>query len=86
VLQNGNPLDDRLAIAYAMVGNIEKQNGRADAARQAWQAALTLWPRDIRETPRQMAIRAELLTSLGRSQESKPLRERLTAMGYRVLI
>jgi tetratricopeptide (TPR) repeat protein len=86
VLQNGNPLDDRLAIAYAMVGNIEKQNGRADAARQAWQAALTLWPRGIRETPRQMAIRAELLTSLGRSQESKPLRERLTAMGYRVLI
>jgi hypothetical protein len=75
-----------VAYAYQLIGNIQKRNGNADAAREAWQAALFVWPSGIRETPRQMAFRADLLDAAGRSEEAKPLREQLTAMGYRKLI
>jgi tetratricopeptide (TPR) repeat protein len=87
-LRSGDPTHDQLAVAYAyrLIGNIQKRNGDADAARKAWLAALAVWPSRIRETPRQMAIHADLLDAVGRSEEAKPLRERLTAMGYRKLI
>ena len=87
-LRSGDPVGDRLAVAYAcgLIGNVQNRSGDTDAARKAWEAALAAWPSGIRETPRQIAIRADLLGALGRVEEAKPLRQRLTAMGYRTLI
>jgi tetratricopeptide (TPR) repeat protein len=84
----GDATDDRyvLAFAYRLLGNIEKHKADARAARQAWQTALATMPKGVSEGPRQLTMRAELLEALGRPDDAKPIRERLTGMGYRFLL
>ena len=81
-------VEDRLAVAgaYKLVGDIRDRSGDRPAAQAAWQAALAAWPGRISETPRQTAIRASILSALGRSAEAKPLTDRLSTIGYRRLI
>jgi tetratricopeptide (TPR) repeat protein len=88
MLRTGDPVDDRyvLAFAYRVLGNIENRSGDAEAARQAWQTALATMPTGFNESPRQLMMRAELLGALGRTEEAKPLRQRLSAIGYRFLL
>jgi tetratricopeptide (TPR) repeat protein len=74
-----------LARAYGMTGEVLRQRDAA-AASMAWQNALAVWPKSTPETPRQTAIRMQLLSSLGQTREAAALRQRLVAMGYRVLI
>jgi tetratricopeptide (TPR) repeat protein len=74
-----------LSSAYKLVGDILGRQGNRVAAANAWRAALASWPQ-ANETPRELAIRAELLTSLGRDAESRRITERLNVMGYRQFI
>ena len=85
---SGDAISDRLSVAgaYKLIGDVENKSGNRSAARTAWQAALSGWPNGLRENPRQLAIRASILNSLGRSADAKPLLDRLSAFGYRRLI
>jgi len=86
--QGADPIDNRLAIAgaYKLIGDIQNRSGDRRGAQAAWQSALAIWPKGLSETPRQMAVRAEILVALGRTAEAKPLNDRLSAIGYRRLI
>ena len=74
------------ASSYKLLGDSLKREGRATEASQAWTAALATWPKSVAETPRQTAIRAQVLLSLGRNAEAAPLEKRLAEVGYRRLI
>lgn len=85
---SGDATGDGLAVAgiYKLIGDIENRSRNREAARIAWQAALLAWPSRLRENPRQLAIRASILSALGRTAEAKTLSDRLNAIGYRRLI
>ena len=85
--KSGDVVEDRLALAaaYKLIGDINNRAGAHEAAVAAWQSALSNWPRNLTETPRQTAIRASILVALGRTADAKPLTDRLRAMGYRTL-
>lgn len=73
------------ASAYKLLGDVyARQGNRVDAAK-AWTIALAAWPPST-ETPRQMAMKAELLTSLGRTSDAEPLKKKLAEVGYRRMI
>lgn len=74
------------ATAYQLLGDVFAREGNRADATKAWNAALATWPKSVAETPRQMAIRANLLSSLGRSDEAKQLSSRVAEIGYRRLI
>jgi eukaryotic-like serine/threonine-protein kinase len=74
------------AFAYKLLGDVYKGQGNGAGAVKAWTAALSIWPRSVPETPRQLAVRAALLTSLGRSSDAAPLNRKLAEMGYRRMI
>lgn len=76
---------DRFALsqAYKVVGDIMWRSGSRDGARSAWQAGLAAWPKGIRETPRQMAERGEMLRGIGQRAEGTQIASQLAAMGYR---
>lgn len=84
----GNAIDDQIAVArsYKLVGDILRRMGDRTAAQAAWSAALAAWPKTLNENPREMAVHAELLKSLGRAAEARPMTDQLNAMGYRVMI
>ena len=86
--RSGDAMNDGLAVAsaYKLVGDAQARSGNAAGARAAWQSALAAWPKGLPETPRQTAIRASILSALGRSAEAKQLTDRLSAIGYRKLI
>ncbi len=69
------------AIANLLLGASLKASGQAEAARGALQAAVEAWPKNIEETPQDLARKAILLDLAG--GDSAPLRKRLAAMGYR---
>jgi tetratricopeptide (TPR) repeat protein len=87
-LDTGDPIDDRLVVArnYKLLGDAYRRGGNLPAAKSAWQTALAAWPKNVDENPRQLAIKAELLKSLGRPAEARPLTRRLSEMGYRQLL
>jgi eukaryotic-like serine/threonine-protein kinase len=74
------------AEAYKLLGDILIRQGDGAAAVKAWEAALASWPQPARESPRELAIKAALLSSLGRRGEAQTLVGKLDAMGYRRLI
>lgn len=86
-LRTQNDIEGRFASAraYGLIGNILRQRDPS-AASAAWQNALAVWPNGTPETPRQMAIRMGLLSSLGKAREAAALKQKLVGMGYRVLI
>ena len=86
--RTGDIADYRMAVArvHQLIGEIHSDSGNKTAAQAAWGAGLSVWPKGIEEKPLQMAIRAEMLTGLGRTAEAKPLIERLAAIGYRKVI
>ena len=87
-LDSGDPVDDRLVVAriHKLLGDVHRRGGNLLAAKSAWQVALRTWPKNVEENPRQIAIKAELLGSLGQSAEAKRLKTRLSEMGYRQLL
>lgn len=80
-----DPIKDRyrIASAYRQIGLIHWRSGDTKLARQAWLAGLAQLPPNVTERPREMNERAELLRRLGRTNEARPLVERLTQIGYR---
>lgn len=74
------------AFASKLLGDVYARSGNNGDAMGAWKAALSTWPRSVAETPRQMAVHASLLTSLGRTAEAVPLNTKLAETGYRRLI
>lgn len=69
------------AIANFLLGVSLQAAGQTEAARGALQAAVDAWPKDIEETPQDLARKALLFDLAGR--DSGPIRKRLAAMGYR---
>ena len=80
-----NPVDRGLRIASAErnLGDGLAAGGNRAAARGAYERALAAWPKNIEESPREMASRAILLARLGRRDESNELASRLASIGYR---
>jgi hypothetical protein len=87
-MRQQNDVDGRVAIAqaYNLIGNLRLRTGDKAGAIAAWQAALAGWPSNTAETPRQLAIRMQLLGAVGQIEEAGALRQKLNAMGYRQLI
>jgi tetratricopeptide (TPR) repeat protein len=73
------------AAIHRLIGDVHRQAGDHRAALVSWQAALSAWPAAI-ETPRQKAVRADLLQKVGRRAEAAPLEAELQAQGYRNFI
>lgn len=84
-LRSGDASSDEFAKAFArkLVGDAQDRTDDRLAARQTWSEALRDWPRVAAENPRQLAAHAELLERLGRGVEARPIRKRLTQIGYR---
>lgn len=70
-----------MASANLLLGAALAASGQRDAARGAFQAGVAAWPRNIEEAPSDLARKAKLFDLAGR--DSRAIRERLTAMGYR---
>jgi tetratricopeptide (TPR) repeat protein len=73
----------RLAGAYRIVGDVERDRGDLTAARAAWLSALAAVPPNVAELPDEMASHATILQRLGRSDGSRRLTTKLNSMGYR---
>ena len=75
----------RVALAEAELrrGKIAQRLGDTQAAQSSWRAAHAVWPEITEMTPRETAVRADLLRRLGMHAQSRPLTEKLAAMGYR---
>jgi tetratricopeptide (TPR) repeat protein len=72
-----------IARNYRLLGDIQRQAGAAEAAREAWNNALAALPRGAAEQPDELAERAVILQRLGRQSEAQPLTARLASIGYR---
>jgi tetratricopeptide (TPR) repeat protein len=72
-----------MARSNLILGNALAAAGQSDAARGAYQAALSGWPKGVEEQPQELADHAMLLKRLGHRQEAAALAQRLAAMGYR---
>ena len=74
----------RLARAYRMVGDAERDRGNLAGARAAWVQGLAAIPARVTERPDEMQDHATLLQRVGRNDEATQLTARLHSMGYRV--
>ena len=72
-----------IATAYKQLGDILRHAGDREEAMTAWRTAYSLWPEQFNGNPRQIAIRADLLASLGRARESRSMLSELEKQGYR---
>ena len=81
----GGSTVDRFALpqAYKLVGDVLWKSGNRSGAAATWKAALANWPKNIAETPMQMAVRGELLRGTGQRAEGVQIASELAAMGYR---
>ena len=86
-IRSNRKANDEIAIASVskLIGDIQARTGDREAARRTWRAALEAWPRTANETPKQMALRAALLSGLGNSAAG-PIEARLKAIGYRNIL
>lgn len=75
----------RFALAEAELrsGKVAERLGDEKAAEASWRAANAAWPELGEMTPRETAVRADLLRRLGLHAESRGLTEKLAAIGYR---
>jgi tetratricopeptide (TPR) repeat protein len=80
-----DPIADRyrLAAMYRLVGDVRRQAGDIEGAKDAWNAALTQLPPSVTERPWESNEHAELLQRLGRAGEAAALSARLQTIGYR---
>ena len=74
-----------LAFAYKALGDAQAASGDRRGALETWRTALSVWP-TIDWGPKPLKIKARLLDSLGRTEESRKLEQQLAAIGYRKLI
>lgn len=83
--RSADPITDRYRIAAQarLLGDLRRRAGDGDGAKAAWSAAIEQLPRSVTERPWEMNERAELLQRLGRTDERRPIAERLRAMGYK---
>ena len=72
-----------VARTYLLLGDVQRAQGDNAAAGTAWNQALASIRANARERPDETAVRARLLTRLGRQAEAAPLQSRLKAMGFR---
>jgi len=84
--QTADKIEDayRLARAYRLVGDAERDRGDLAAARAAWAQGLAAVPADVAERPDEMQDHATLLQRIGRNDEAAQLTAKLRAMGYRL--
>ena len=82
--RSSDPVSDRynVAAAYRLLGDVRRSLGEKDAAMAAWSAGLAALPTNIPERPWELNERAVILQRLGRSDEARPLRQRLAAIGF----
>jgi tetratricopeptide (TPR) repeat protein len=74
----------RLARAYRLAGDAERDRGDLAAARNAWTQGLAAIPARVAEGPDEMQDHATLLQRLGRDSEAQLLTAKLRSMGYRL--
>jgi tetratricopeptide (TPR) repeat protein len=74
----------RMARAYRLLGDVERERGQSDDARKAWISGLRLIPAGRSEQPDELAEHAALLQRLERSGDAQPLAAKLRSMGYRL--
>ena len=73
----------RVAATYRLLGDIRRLAGNQAGATEAWSNGLAQLPANVTERPWEMNERAALLGRLGRADEARPLRQRLSAMGFK---
>jgi tetratricopeptide (TPR) repeat protein len=73
----------RVAAAYRQIGDIHRRMGDDEAAKAAWGSAFAQLPGNIPEKPAEMSERAEILKRLGKSEEARPIADKLGEIGYR---
>lgn len=85
--RSADPVTDRYRVAAQgrLLGDVRRRAGDDDGARAAWSAGHAQLPKNVTERPWEMNERAQLLRRLGRTDEARPLADRLGAMGYRSL-
>lgn len=78
-----NPVDRAMATASArlLLGTAQIASGQTDIGKATLRAAIAAWPKGVEEAPQELAMKATLLDLA--AQDSKPIRNRLAAMGYR---
>ncbi len=83
--QQGGSINDRFAPGQAqkLVGDILWRSGDRAGAQAAWRSGLAAWPRDIAETPSQLAARGEMLRGVNQRDEGRRIAAQLSAMGFR---
>ena len=72
-----------MARSNLVLGDALAKSGQGEAARSAYQAAISAWPQGVEEQPQELADHAVLLKRLGRRQEAAAIAKQLAAMGYR---
>lgn len=83
--QQGGSIADRFAAgqAHKLVGDILWRSGDRRAAQTYWRNGLAAWPRNISETPSQLAARGEMLRGTNQRGEAAGISAQLAAMGFR---
>jgi tetratricopeptide (TPR) repeat protein len=78
-----DPVDQAFSSAsgHMLVSDALMATGQREAAAGALQSAQAAWPKNIEETPSELALHAMLLARLG--QKSVAIEQRLSAIGYR---
>ena len=78
-------VDRAIAVADGelLLGEALRAAGQADAARGAFERALSSWPGKIEERPYELANHTILLKRLGKTGEANVIGRRLSTMGYR---
>ena len=81
-----DPVSDSylVAAAYRLLGDARRAAGNAQAAKDAWTAALAQLPASPVEEPDQLAEHAAILDRLRRPAHAQPLRMKLQKIGYRL--
>jgi tetratricopeptide (TPR) repeat protein len=81
---SGDPILDRsrIANAYRLLGDVCRRAGDSAGASAAWSTGLAQLPATVTERPMETFERVALLQRLGRSDEARPLAERLSKIGY----
>jgi tetratricopeptide (TPR) repeat protein len=77
--------DTRIALAEAQMlrGEVAAGLGDRNAARQAWLAALSVWPKGVELQPGELAMQASLLRRTGQAPAADAISKQLAGMGFR---
>lgn len=80
-----DPVNRGFAVADSelLLGDALRANRQAETAKGAYERALSNWPANAEQKPRELADRSILLKRLAKSPEARGVDERLSKMGYR---